>query len=98
VLLIGVLLIALGLLSGGKSVGGAGWMFVGFAAALFIVRSVLRSFMSATPVWRRVRAVVLIVLAGLLAAGLFQTYAWGRRIVERAQTTVARIVGGSASQ
>jgi hypothetical protein len=94
-LLIGVLLIALGLVSGGTSVGGVGWMFVGFAAALFLVRSVLRSSMSATSVWRRVRAVVLILLAVLLAAGLFQTYAWSRQIVERAQTTVSRIVGRS---
>jgi fumarate reductase subunit D len=51
--------------------------------------------MSATSVWRRVRAVVLILLAVLLAAGLFQTYAWSRQIVERAQTTVSRIVGRS---
>jgi patatin-related protein len=80
-LLIGMLLVALGLVSDRPGIDGVGWMLVSLAAALVAVRSVLRSFMSGTSLWRRARTVVFAVIAVVLVAGIFQSYQWGQSLL-----------------
>jgi Protein of unknown function (DUF3376) len=73
-LLIALLLIIAGLVSGQAPVSGVGWACFAIATALFVLRTALGSFMRGGNAWRGIRAVVVLLLVIVFAIGVWTTY------------------------
>ncbi|HET9165495.1 MAG TPA: hypothetical protein VFP11_05830, partial [Candidatus Angelobacter sp.] len=74
-LLVAIILLAAGLISGQKGVAGVGWSLAGLAVALFLVRTVLRAWMGGgRNVLGFFRGVIVLLLLALIALGGYRAY------------------------
>ncbi len=73
-IVIGLLLILAGLVSGQASLSGVGWTCLAIALALALVRNALGSAMRGRNAWRSLRSVFSILLLVVFALGAFTTY------------------------
>lgn len=73
-LLIAIILLIAGLISGQKGVAGVGWSLMGIAVALFFIRTLLGSWMRGRNPLGFVRGFLILVILGLTALGGYRLY------------------------
>ena len=73
-LLIAIILLVGGLISGQKGVSGAGWSLMGIAVALFTIRAIFGSWMRGRNIWGFIRGVLILLILSLIALGGYRGY------------------------
>ena len=74
--LIAVILIVAGLFASKTGVSGVGWSLFAVAVLLFVLRTILGSYMRGGKALRAIVGIVVVLLTALLAVGAWQTYRW----------------------
>jgi patatin-related protein len=88
-LLIAIILLIAGVISGQKDVSGVGWSLFGIFLALLTIRSIFGSWMRGGNVFRYVRGLIVLVLVILVCFGAHQVYGWGIKAYELAASHVS---------
>ena len=75
-LLIAVVLIVAGILSSNPGVIGVGWSLFAIFLLLFVLRTIIGSYLKGGHAWRAIFSIVVVLLILLAIAGAWQTYHW----------------------